>query len=595
MSFFRRPLVVRADRLSAIGAFLVVLAVFGLTFVGTAELNDAEVEFQSTSAFARAGSLALQGTPEADRIEADLLRDPDLASDLHVRVVEARADAGAADRAPRSPRIYGRHGVGQVLVALPFYAAGRLWGALAPGLEEQAVRLAYDGVEASEPLAHLVVGLRNPLLGAGTIWLVAMCALRLGVRRRRAIGAALALAGSTFLWPQARSSLSDVQATFFLLLALHLVLVARERLDRLEMPPGRIAFGIGAALAMAFLSRIAVAPACALIAAVGESVLRFGARRIAASRWTPRGGSGVTPQRALLLALAPIAVGCAVFVGTNLARYGKPFDSGYGSIFDGTLFQGVAADGLKGLLLSPSRGLVWFAPLVLLAPIGIARALAERERLLTFCLFGVTALVALPAAATVDWHGASTYGPRYLLPCLPFLWLFVALALEEASRRPWIGRAALALFVPGFVVALGGVVVDHRTHDDLARRAAEIEWPDAPSLGLPITASLEDIRRERYNRTLWDVRFAAPLAHWRIFRHRVAGLGEAFPVDELYHVAGAAVLSPRSERHREFHHFGWREFVRRFDGPGTVPIGAAVLLVLFGVIALVRGLDRTAQ
>jgi hypothetical protein len=585
MSFFRRPLVGPADRLAATGVALFTLVLFVLTFVGPAELSAAEVEFQSTSALVRTGRLALGGTPEAEAIRAAVLADPELADELHVRVVAAGAET----------EVYGRHGVGQVLLALPFYALGRLWALAAPELEAEGARQSYDDVPASESLAHLVVGLRNPLLGAGTVWLVAMCALRLGVGRRRAVLAALGLGLTTYLWPQARSSLSDVQATFCLALAFHLVLVARERLDRLEMPRGRIALGIGAALALAFLSRIAVAPACVLLAAVGETVLRLGFQRIQSSRWSPRGTGGVTPMRALVFGVAPLLVGFALFVGTNLARFGAPFDSGYGNVLAGSMFRGDALTGLAGLWLSPGRGLLVFAPLVLLVPFGLARAVEEGERLVITAILGVTVLITLPAVFAPEWHGDATYGPRYLLPALPFLWLFVALGLEEGERRKGVRRLGATLAVLGLVVTLPGVLVDHRTNDELTRAAARHAWPDAQSLGLPIAATEPELERERFERTLWDLRFAAPFTHWRIFRHRVAGLGEDFPVETIYFVPHSAVLTPAGERSREFRHFGWREFVRRFGGPAGVPVAVGALLLMLAVVALARGLDRTAQ
>lgn len=585
MSFFRRPLVGRADRLAATGAALLTFVLFALTFVGPAELSDAEVEFQTTSALARTGRLALGGTPEAEAIRAAVLADPGLANELHVRVVGSGADA----------LVYGRQGIGQVLLALPFYAVGRLWALAMPELEREGARLAYDSVAASESLAHLVVGLRNPLFGAGTVWLVAMCALRLGVGRRCATLAALGLGMTTYLWPQARSSLSDVQATFCLALAFHLVLVARERLDRLEMPLGRIAFGIGAALALAFLSRVAVAPACVLVAAVGETVLRLGFQRIQSSRWSPRGTGGVTPLRALVLGVVPLFVGFVLFVGTNLARFGAPFDSGYGSVLEGSMFGGDALAGLSGLWLSPGRGMLVFAPLLLLAPFGLARAVEEGERLVIATILGVTVLVMLPAVFAPEWHGDATYGPRYLLPALPFLWLFVALGLEEGQRRKGVRRLAGALAVLGLVVTLAGVVVDHRTNDELTRAAARHAWPDAASLGLPQTATEPELERARFEHTLWDLRFAAPFSHWRIFRHRVAGLGEEFPVTTIYFVPGETILSPGRERSQEFRHFGWREFVRRFGGPAGVPIVLGLVLLLLAAVALVLGLDRTAQ
>jgi len=590
MSTLRRPLVGRQDRLAAYGVALLCATLYVLTSVGPAEVMAGEVEFQSTSAFARTGSAALGGTPEADRIRAEAtamsVDEARYTNAPDVRVV------GDGDEA----RVYGRHGVAQILVSLPFYALGRVAAWLAPDLEAEYRARAYDGVHTSEGLAHLAVGLKNPLLGAGIVWLVAMCALRLGVARGRAMLAAGALATTTYLWPQARSSLSDVQATFFLLLAFHLVLASRERFDRLEAPSRALGCAIGLALTLAFLSRVAVVPACLFVAAAGETVLRLGYRRLGTSRWAPR-NAAATPQRAVLVAaLVPVALGVALFFAANRARFGVPYDAGYGNIVVGEVFDGVALAGFIGLWCSPGGGLLFLAPLVLLVPVGLLRALGEGERLVPFALLGVVLLVCAPAVALEDWHGDSTYGPRYLLPALPFLWLFVALALEESARQPWIAITALGLGLAGAVVTVAGVIVDHGTHEDLAYQAAHIEWPDAKALGLAEGSRVDAaaLDRARNMRIHWDPRFAAPFAHWRIFRHRVAGLGERFPVSELYFVDHPAEVAPASERLQEFHHFAWREFVQRFDGTAWIPAGLGALALLVGLALLVRGLDRTA-
>ena len=66
--FIRSQAVTKGDRFVALSVFMVLLAAFTATFSGLPDNPDAEVEFQTTSALARNGTLALGGTPEAQAI-----------------------------------------------------------------------------------------------------------------------------------------------------------------------------------------------------------------------------------------------------------------------------------------------------------------------------------------------------------------------------------------------------------------------------------------------------------------------------------------------------------------------------------------------
>jgi hypothetical protein len=63
-----------------------------------------------------------------------------------------------------------------------------------------------------------------------------LTARRLGARRSAAWVAAMAYGLTTIAWPQARSTLSDVQATGFLFLGFHGVVLMAERYQRLRVP-----------------------------------------------------------------------------------------------------------------------------------------------------------------------------------------------------------------------------------------------------------------------------------------------------------------------------------------------------------------------
>jgi hypothetical protein len=113
------------------------------------------------------------------------------------------------------------------------------------------------------------------------------------------------------------------------------------------------------------------------------------------------------------------------------------------------------SDGYLGLLISPSRGLIVFSPIVLVAFAGIAAAVRRGPRSSElWCLFGAAAQFVLYGSYSV-WWGGHTFGPRYMLDVLPLLVPPAALALSRLRSPAWGGLAALALAWSIVVAATG--------------------------------------------------------------------------------------------------------------------------------------------
>ncbi len=551
------------DRLLARSVFLVLLAVYTLTLTTQPDVLDGEVEFQTTSSLVRRCSFALGGTNEA------------------AAIIAARDGAGFNVRRGgpgREDQVFSWFGVGQAYVAVPFYLAGEILHRSFPSFESRAGEIPHRGVQRSEYFEHLLVGWRNALLGALTAWLLVHSALRVGAGRRAAWLAGLTYGLCTFAWPQARSTFNSIQTTFFLFAAFHFALETRERQQRSE-PPRRTALACGgAALGGAFLTRSLSAPAIAVIGLLFVAVL-----------WAERRSRG---WRAMFVDLGwfalPALLGFGVFLVTNLARFGDPFEQGYSGVVSWKgYFNYPLHHGLAGLLASPGQGLVWMAPGALLAAFACVDLLRRHEFFLPLALVIVAAAVLVPVALTVGWHGAWGYGPRYVLPLVPFLWLGVALALDKLGRQLAGRLLAAALFLLGFVVALGGVLVDTTTHLTLAVEAARLEWPDVPG-----NTEL-DREEERFQRIHRDLRFAAPWAHWRILFHRLAGRGDSFPVRKIFLLEREEVLTPPEDRDHGFRHLAWVDFAERLGGPLAPLLVVTLGLAAGGAFCAFRGFSRT--
>ena len=110
--------------------------------------------------------------------------------------------------------------------------------------------------------------------------------------------------------------------------------------------------------------------------------------------------------------------------------------------------------GAAGLLISPSRGLLVFSPVVIIALIGLIPSLrALPDYGLGWAFAGSFLLYAGYACYTV-WWGGHSYGPRYLLDFVVFLTPAAAVALSRVVRPRW-ARAVCALALVWSIVAAG--------------------------------------------------------------------------------------------------------------------------------------------
>lgn len=146
----------------------------------------------------------------------------------------------------------------------------------------------------------------------------------------------------------------------------------------------------------------------------------------------------------LRLRLAPglgALCGLLLYMAYNWLRFANPLT--FGQPFSFSILS--VPVGTAGLLVSPSRGLLWYCPPVVLAVWGLRKAMRQRrwEALSLVALFiAFLALHSLWAA----WAGGWSWGPRFLLPVLPGLMALTGL-LEGRSKK---ALPILALF--GFLV-----------------------------------------------------------------------------------------------------------------------------------------------
>jgi hypothetical protein len=158
---------------------------------------------------------------------------------------------------------------------------------------------------------------------------------------------------------------------------------------------------------------------------------------------------------------------CVIILAAyNTACFGHPFSFSYAyqvnEEFRKGAAQGICGVGLPkigaliALLFSPSRGVFFIMPVLLLSFWGIAKIIGQEHRKRE-AVFIVTAAAGslLFVSGYYFWHGSTTFGPRFLVPVLPFL----AFPIAFLRWRPYL---FWLLFVPScFQVGLSVIGVPH--------------------------------------------------------------------------------------------------------------------------------------
>ncbi len=303
-------------------------------------------------------------------------------------------------------RYYSKFGPGQSLLAIPLYLFGRALEAVVPSW----YRLELPGL-VSSALPALAI--------ACTAALLVLAAVELGATLRGALLLGIVYAVATPAGVYATLWFSEPLTACATLAAVYLLL--RDQ-DRLTLWRPLLA---GAATALAVCTRL-------------ESLLFVPPLLLYA----------VLPRRARLPRAAtfalPLAVALAGLALYNAARFGSLLETGYSEGL-GTAMRDThpphtlasLAEGLYGLLISPGKGLLEYAPVLLLAPLGAAMLWRWRrpELLLLLTVFALD-LVA-HANVLIRWVGGWSWGPRFLLPVLPLALLLLAPLLGTAlTPRP---------------------------------------------------------------------------------------------------------------------------------------------------------------
>ncbi len=347
--------------------------------------------------------------------------------------------------------VYNSYPMGSSIIALPIVAAA-----------DQLLHLWY-GVDLQEYLQHSFSEPLELLIAALLVTLTAFILYRLA-RLYLPFPAALLLtlifAFCTSAWSTASRVLWQHTASLLMLsLTLYLALLARRR-------PALIQF-ISIPLVLSYTIR----PTNSISIVLFTLFVFIAYRRYLA--------------RYLLWALL-VAVPFFAFNQSIYHAWLSPYYRQYQDFSFATFLPA-----LIGQWLSPSRGLLIYSPVLLLAIFGLLIKIRRKQsELLDVCVLGIIVLHWIAISIWPMWWGGWSYGPRMFTDMLPYFFYFMIPVFQPAphwKRRPKIALAVLTLLLVAWSFTL---------HYRGANDPATLEWNRKP------------VDVDRYSDRLWDWRDA---------------------------------------------------------------------------------------
>jgi Dolichyl-phosphate-mannose-protein mannosyltransferase len=397
-------------------------------------------------------------------------------------------------------RYYSWFGLGQSLLAVPFYLFGKYVG---------------------NPVAAVVM--INPFVSALTCVIIFRFCSVLGYSQRASLAAALLYGLGTFAWPYAKMEQEAPVTTFLGLLCFYWSFLYVKR----GLPKYLIFSSVS--LGMAVLTRLTsfmvVFPIILylFLSRIGESVDRTTALKFF-----------FKDCLIFFLVMTPFA---AIILWYNDYRFGSIYETGYQLYARLAGFQSFSltylVDGLLGFLLSPNKSFFLYSPVALLFFFAISGFYRRHTHMATGFLSAMLCYLLFYSSYRF-WHGDWAWGPRYLLDITPLLLIPVAHLIDGPKWKTSYFMRWVVYGVVGTSLAvqlIGVSVHPNRYFFDLHfNQGIRFQYfsvnrsaPDAPVVDVP--------PKEVY----FDFRYAPIAEHFKAslgFLKNLSGICDPFGVED---------------------------------------------------------------
>jgi Dolichyl-phosphate-mannose-protein mannosyltransferase len=359
-------------------------------------------------------------------------------------------------------RYYSWYGLGQSLLAVPFYLFGKYVG---------------------NPGAAVVM--INPLVSALTCVIIFRFCSVLGYSQRASLAAALLYGLGTFAWPYAKMEQEAPVTTCWGLLCFYWsYLYVKQGVSKYLIFSS---VSLGMAVLTRLTSLLVVFPIILylFLSRISESVDRTTALKFF-----------FKDCLIFFLTMTPFA---AIILWYNDYRFGSIFETGYQLYARLAGFQSFSlaylVDGLLGFLVSPNKSFFLYSPVALLFFFAISGFYRRHKHIATGFLSAMLLYLLLYSSYRF-WHGDWAWGPRYLLDITPLLLIPVAHLIDGPKWKTsyfmrWVVYGVIGVSLA--VQLIGVSVHPHRYFYDLHfNQGIRFQYfpanrpvPDFPVVNLP--------------------------------------------------------------------------------------------------------------
>ncbi len=168
-------------------------------------------------------------------------------------------------------------------------------------------------------------------------------------------------------------------------------------------------------------------------------------------------------KKHVLFFFLPLTLTIGLLLYYNFYRFNSLFEFGYGE----ESFSTPIWNGMYGLIFSSGKGLLWYMPILIFYFIFVKKFYELNREYGVVCI-GIPLIYLLFFSRWNLWGGDLSWGPRYLIPTIPFLIFPVGLCFSVIKRYNTIFVFFIVLiFLICLFIQFLGTAVNFHTYTDL--------------------------------------------------------------------------------------------------------------------------------